>query len=80
MSFIYPFEASIIFSQIFSYDVSLANFAVTSITETFEIGTLYALPDIFPFNSGITFPIADAASVEVGIILFPEDLPILKLF
>lgn len=49
-----PFDASNIFSQIFSYVVEFFNLAVRSTTETSPIGTLNAIPDTFPVNSGIT--------------------------
>ena len=39
-----------------------------SINEPSATGTLYAPPISFPSNSGITFPIALAAPVDVGII------------
>ena len=40
---------------------------VRSISETFEVGTLIAVPSNLPFIFGKTRPIAFAAPVEVGI-------------
>lgn len=78
--FSYPFDASNIFSQTFSYDVGFFNLAVRSTTETSAMGTLNAIPVIFPSKSGITLPTAVAAPVEAGIILHPAALPILQFF
>ena len=41
---------------------------ISSIRETFGVGTLRAMPSSFPFNSGIISPIDFEAPVEVGII------------
>jgi len=43
-------------------------FKVKSINEPSPTGTRYAIPDNFPSNSGITFPMDEAAPVEVGTI------------
>lgn len=73
-----PFDASNIFSQIFSYVAEFFNLAVRSTTETSPTGTLNAIPVTFPFNSGMTWLSADAAPVDAGIILHPAALPILQ--
>lgn len=44
------------------------------------MGTLNAIPVIFPSNSGITLPRAEAAPVDAGIILHPAALPSLQFF
>ena len=46
-----------------------------STTDTSGVGTLNAIPVIFPFNSGITLPTAFAAPVELGIMLCPAPRP-----
>ena len=53
----------------------LFNSNVKSITEPVIVGTLKALPDSFPFNEGITNPIAVAAPVDYGTILAAHARP-----
>ena len=43
--------------------------ATRSTTDTVAVGTRKATPSIFPVSSGITFPTAPAAPVEVGMML-----------
>ena len=60
-----------------SIDTSLFKFRVKSTHEPSTTGTLKATPSSLPSNDGITFPTADAAPVDVGIILLTAALPLL---
>jgi hypothetical protein len=75
-----PSEASLIFAQTYSYLASFARLTVRSTQETSTVGTLKAIPVIFPFKSLITFPTALAAPVVEGMILREAALPALQSF
>lgn len=60
----YSFRAPLISSTVAGF----FNSATRSVIETVGVGTRIERPFNFPFNSGITSPIAFAAPVEVGII------------
>src|SRR3990170_2239445 len=51
----------------FASSTSFSTSATRSIMDTFGVGTLTAIPSIFPSSSGITKEIARAAPVVVGI-------------
>lgn len=56
---------------------SIFKFNVKSTHEPSTTGTLNAKPSSFPSKLGSTLPTADAAPVDVGIILFTAALPLL---
>ena len=74
-SFEAAFIAALIPSTVISFPLTTA---VRTVVEPVGTGTLCAEPINFPFNSGITNPIAFAAPVELGTILTAAALDLLK--
>lgn len=73
ISSVYPkdsFEASFIAAFISSTVTFFPNVQTNSVIEPVTTGTLCAAPSNFPFNEGITKPIAFAAPVVFGT-MFP---------
>ena len=78
--FIGPSDASFTLLHTSSYVAALFSLTLRSTTETSAVGTLYAIPVIFPLSDGITSATAFAAPVVVGIMLPKEALPVLQSF